>query len=470
MFRTLARVLLILCIVIIPAGQTGAQDDLDEAVVYGVLFYSPTCSHCHTVINEHVPQWEAEFGDSFVLLYANVAEQVNLDLFYTSCDTLQVEHCGGVPLLVIDETAMIGSVDIPNRTPDLVRDGLADGGIGLPPVPGMAVLYDAYVAEQQAAAFSAVISPENAAQVSLLQTLPGHDGGAWNVTFSPDGRLLASTGPDFRARLWDLQTGEETLVLRDNHTAWVLGLDFSPDGTIIATGDSSDNAESRPTGAGTIRLWNVANGKALGSIAGHEGGIWSVVFNPDGDKLVTASYDGSVRLWAVATGKELLRFKRTGGPPMLYATFSPDGQIVAAAGDDQTIWLWNATSGDLMNQLTGHTASVNALDFSPDGVLLASTANDSMARIWDVATGEERLTLEHGDWVHCAVFSPDGRLLATGGWEQTIRLWDVDTGTLLAELPGHDGSIMRIAFSLDGELLATASGDNSVRIWGISDQ
>lgn len=467
MFRQLGalfRIMVIASLLMIASAQTGAQED---PVVVGVLFHSPTCPHCHTVIDNHVPQWEAEFADSFTLILANVTEPANFELFSATCDALQVEDCGGVPMLVIGEEVMIGSVSIPERTPDLVREGLARGGIGLPPVPGMETLYETYLAEQPTTQALPTITAENATQVTLLQTLPGHGAGAWNVTFSPDGSLLASVGRDFRARLWNPETGEETMAVRGGHTAWVIGVDFSPDGQTLVTGDSGNSANDRFTVDAEIHLWDLATGEELGRIAGHEGGIWSVVFSPDGDKLVTASFDSSIRLWDVETGEELHRYKRTGGAPMLYATFSPDGQIVAAGGADRTIRLWDTDTGERLGVLTGHTSTVGFLDFSPDGTLLASAADDSTVRIWDIAIGSSLVTLEHGDWLNSAVFSPDGTLLATGGRERKIMLWDVDSGELLAELPGHRDYILRMAFNPEGTLLASASWDNSVRIWGI---
>jgi uncharacterized membrane protein len=144
-FRNLLGVALILGIVVIGVVQISAQD---EPVVYGVLFYSPSCPHCHTVITEYVPQWEEAFGESFILLFVNAATQGGGALFYATCDALEIENCGGVPMMVIGEEVMIGSRDIPERTPGLIRDGLAQGGIGLPPVPELQAAY--YAAESTA--------------------------------------------------------------------------------------------------------------------------------------------------------------------------------------------------------------------------------------------------------------------------------------------------------------------------------
>ena len=140
-FRNFIRITLILGIIIVGVVQIGAQEDPGGPVVYAVIFYSPTCPHCHTVINEYVPQWEAEFGDSFILLYVNVADEGGAALFYATCDTLEVEGCGGVPMMVIGEEVMIGSGDIPARTPGLISSGLAQGGLELPPVPALRLAY-----------------------------------------------------------------------------------------------------------------------------------------------------------------------------------------------------------------------------------------------------------------------------------------------------------------------------------------
>lgn len=321
------------------------------------------------------------------------------------------------------------------------------------------------IAQEEETALSSyeVIQQENLSQLSTLHTLR-HPGGAWNVAFSPNSSILATTGRDSTVRLWDVETGEASHVLY-GHTSWVIGVAFSPDGRLIATGESGSSAESRHTVHAKLRIWDVETGELLNTFEGHQAGIWSVLFNSDGDRLVTSSFDGTVRIWDVETGEILHTLNRSG--VVLYATFSPDGQLVISGGSDRNIYIWDTGTGELIDTLRGHRATVGFLDFSPDGQLLASAGDDSTVRLWDMENRELITTLEHDDWMNSAVFSPDGNLLATGGREQDVMIWNVENGDLLQQFSGHNHYILRMAFSPDGRLLASASWDSTIRVWSI---
>ncbi|MGI8934194.1 MAG: hypothetical protein ACR2FS_08995 [Phormidesmis sp.] len=141
-------------------------------------------------------------------------------------------------------------------------------------------------------------------ETGLVQTLTGHSGGVWCALFSPDGQWVASGGADGVIRLWSV-TGQAVHIEPDpltwqGHHDWVRSLSFSPNGELLAS--ASDD--------GTVQLWSLSPAalKSLGpadgtarhstaTLTGHEGVIWEVAFDASGDRLASASADGTLRIW-----------------------------------------------------------------------------------------------------------------------------------------------------------------------------
>jgi WD40 repeat protein len=121
--------------------------------------------------------------------------------------------------------------------------------------------------------------------------------------------------------------------------------------------------------------------------------VRAVAFAPAGDRLASAGDDGSVRVWDATTGDELHRL--TGHTGLVRAVaFAPAGDRLASAGDDGSVRVWDTTTGDELHRLTGHARWVSAVAFAPAGDRLASASTDGSVRVWDAATGDELLAVQ----------------------------------------------------------------------------
>jgi WD40 repeat protein len=123
---------------------------------------------------------------------------------------------------------------------------------------------------------------------SVIKTLEGHSNSVHSVSFSPDGKTLASGSWDSTIKLWNVETRTKIRTLSgssfDYHS-----VSFSPDGKTLVSG-TSDN---------TIKLWNIETGKEIKTLKGHSNSVNSVSFSPDGKTLASGSLDNTIKLWRI---------------------------------------------------------------------------------------------------------------------------------------------------------------------------
>jgi len=320
----------------------------------------------------------------------------------------------------------------------------------------------------QAESTAHTIEAENALHRSILASrtvlLLHHDAQVWSVTYSPDGKRIATASQDKTAKIWDAVTGQLLMTLM-GHTDSVNGIVYSPDGKRIAT--TSDDH--------TAKVWDASTGKLLLTLSGHTDWVARIAFSPDGAQLVTTSADMTAKIWNANTGMELLTFSGH-GVLVFDVAFSPDGKRVATCGEDGFVRIWDSISGkELLALPVEGGEDMRGVAFSPDGTRVA-VASDGIypIKIWDASTGEVLLSTNLGrshtrDFPLDIAFSPDGNLAATaGGDEPNAKVWDPLTGEVLYTLSGHTSGISGVAISPDGTRLATASWDGTARVWDIT--
>lgn len=303
-------------------------------------------------------------------------------------------------------------------------------------------------------------------------TLKGHAAEVRGLSYSPDGKLLASAGSDQSIKLWDIATGKELATLNGGISLW--SVVFSPDGKLLASGTHS-----------AIKLWDVKSGKELTTIPGFLGQSRAVVFSPDGTTLASDSMDNkkdgtwTIALWDVKTGKRKATLKGHLDGPVDCLAYSPDGKTLASGCRDDTVKLWDVATGQEKATLLGHRNWVMSVSWSPDGKTLASGSRDHTIILWDVATAKAKATLKGPrSEVLCVAYSPDGKTLARCGDALRndpgyVGLWDSATGRETARLLGHKSSevftfVPCVAWSPDGRTVASGGSDATILLWDIA--
>jgi uncharacterized membrane protein len=139
--RRFITITLLIFALFLTASVSKAQE-VSNPVVHAVLFYSPSCGHCEYVITEVLPPLFDQYGEQLMIIGVDITQPGGHTLFINATQSFHLESAG-VPFLVIGDTYLIGSIDIPGKLPGLIEQYLAQGGLDWPPITGLAEALDA---------------------------------------------------------------------------------------------------------------------------------------------------------------------------------------------------------------------------------------------------------------------------------------------------------------------------------------
>jgi WD40 repeat protein len=206
-------------------------------------------------------------------------------------------------------------------------------------------------------------------------------------------------------------------------------------------------------------------GRSMYTIEAHTRVISQALFDHSGDRLVTASYDGTAKVWNVHNGANLWTLTGHQGR-ILDAALSPTEDLLGTASEDHTVRLWSLKDGS-NSILRSHAAPVRRVAFSRDGKRLVTVSEDHTARVWDVHSHGE-IAILHGDQGGFGVAALDAsgdRVLTAGiGKDFSVRLFETGSGRELHRWRESKGTVLGLAFSSDGQIILTWGADGLARL------
>uniref|UniRef100_A0A5S6QUN7 WD_REPEATS_REGION domain-containing protein n=1 Tax=Trichuris muris TaxID=70415 RepID=A0A5S6QUN7_TRIMR len=261
------------------------------------------------------------------------------------------------------------------------------------------------------------------ADPSLENYFIAHTGALNSLSFSPNGKQLATVGKDGLLKVWNFKPHTRSYTYPDPKTN-VNCVRFSPNGLLLAYSANCDVIFRTPTVKSICR-----------SFRAHQATVQCLDFSMNGESLATSSNDKTVKVWRISDDVEQFLYSLKGHHnwvrwvrrlyrKVLCVEFHPHGFYVAACGVDKPVRLWDLRMLRLIQVYNEHTDAVTATHFHPSGFFLSTCSMDNTVKLYDLATGRVLYTMHgHSTGVTCGQFSKQGDRLCSGDMKGKVLLW-----------------------------------------------
>ena len=248
--------------------------------------------------------------------------------------------------------------------------------------------------------------------------------------------------------------------LQQGHIKYITTITYSPNGKYIASG-SYDN---------TIILWNIKNGREIRTFNQHTKPIESLEFSVDGSKILSSSADNTVIIFDIITAKVILKINTDKN--LRKAVFSSDGTKILTMDNRDKTTVWSALTGEKLGEYKkSFSSKISPYWFSPDGSKLLSYFNYKKASLIDLKTKKRILNFDF-DKTNSFCYSSNGKYIAIGSSKLFAKVFDSETGKLInyfknSEKEKCDGCDILVAFSHNNKLFLTGTTRTDLVLWNI---